>query len=86
MAELEVGRGVVARTLATVALSTSAVPVGATGVAGIGVAGRVTALLEPPSGGRGALALSAAGIATVLGAAVVQAHHLLPLLAALCPG
>ena len=84
--ELEVERDVVARTLATVALSTAMVPAGAAGVVGIGVAGRVTALLDPPSGGRLALALGAVGIAAVLGAAVVQTHHLLPLLVALCPG
>ncbi len=84
--ELEVERDVVARTLATVALSTATVPAGAAGVVGIGVAGRVTALLDPPSGGRLALALGAVGIAAVLGAAVVQTHHLLPLLVALCPG
>jgi Zn-dependent protease with chaperone function len=84
--ELEIERFVVARTLATVALSTATVPAGAAGVVGIGVAGRVTALLDPPSGGRLALALGAVGIAAVLGAAVVQTHHLLPLLAALCPG
>jgi Zn-dependent protease with chaperone function len=84
--ELEVERGVVARTLATVALSSATVPAGTAGVVGIGVAGRVTALLDPPSGGRLALVSSAVGIAAVLGAAVVQTHHLLPLLAALCPG
>jgi hypothetical protein len=86
VAELEVERHVVARTLATVALSTAAVPAGAVGVVGIGVAGRVSALLDPPSGGRLAFALGAAGIAAVFGAAVVQVHHLLPLLAMLCSG
>jgi hypothetical protein len=86
VAELEVERHVVARTLATVALSTAAVPAGAVGVVGIGVAGRVSALLDPPSGGRLAFALGAAGIAAVFGAAVVQVHHLLPLLAVLCSG
>jgi Zn-dependent protease with chaperone function len=84
--ELDVDRGVVARTLATVALSAAAVPAGASGVVGVGVGARVTALLDPPSGGRAAVALGSVGIATVIGAAVVQAHHLLPLLAALCPG
>jgi Zn-dependent protease with chaperone function len=83
---LEVRRDVVARTLATVALSTATVPAGAAGVVGVGVAARVTALLDPPSGGRSAFALGAVGIAAVLGAAVVQTHHLLPLLGALCPG
>jgi len=86
--DLDVERTLVARTLATVALSTAAIPAGAAGVVGIGVAGRVTALLEPPSTARAraALALGASGIVAVLGAAVVQAHQLVPLLAALCPG
>jgi len=86
VAELELEREVVARTLATVALSTAALPAGAAGMVGIGVAGRVMALLEPPARGRSASALGALGIATVLAAAMVQAHHLVPLLDVLCAG
>jgi hypothetical protein len=84
--ELDVERRVVARTLATVALSTVSIPSAAAGVSGIGVAGRVDALLDPPAGGRLAFALGATGIVAVVGAAAVQVHHVLPLLAALLPG
>ena len=83
--ELHVDRTSVARTLAMVALASAPVPAGATGVVGIGVAGRVAALLEPPSAAtsRSSLMLGGIGIAAALAAAVVQAHHLAPLLSAL---
>jgi len=88
VAELAVERHVVARTLASVALSGAAAPAGAVGIVGLGVAGRVTALLEPPTTARSSLwlAVGGVGIVGVLGAAAVQAHHVLPLLASLCPG
>ena len=87
VAELAVERRVVARTLASVALSGAAVPAGAVGIVGLGVAGRVNALLEPPTTSRSSLwlGLGAVGIIGVVGAAAVQAHHVLPLLASLCP-
>ncbi len=86
--ELDADRTLVARTLATVALSGAAVPPGAVGVVGLGVAGRVAALLEPAPTAQSRLWLSvgAVGVLAVLGAAAVQAHHVMPLLAALCPG
>jgi len=85
---LDVERTLVARTLATVALSGATVPAGTVGISGLGIAGRVTALLEPPPSGRSWLSLSAGaiGVIAVLGAAVVQAHHITPLLVTLCPG
>jgi Zn-dependent protease with chaperone function len=85
---LDVERTLVARTVASVALSGANIPTGALGIGGLGVAGRVTALLEPPPSGRSWLSLGtgALGVISVLAAAVVQAHHMLPLLVALCPG
>jgi Zn-dependent protease with chaperone function len=86
--ELDVDRHQVARTLASVALLGAAVPAGAVGIVGLGVAGRVTALLEPPATSRSPLwmAVGVVGIVTVLAASAVQVHHVLPLLATLCPG
>lgn len=83
-------RTMVACTLARVALSRDHDhgPAPATAVARLGVAGRVEALLDPPALARPRLwiALMGTGIFAVLGAGVVQLHHIAPLVAALCPG
>lgn len=85
---LDADRTMVARTLATVALSQRPTPTFAVGIVGLGVAGRVDALLDPPTVRRpGAwAAVTSAGIAAVLAAAAVQLHHIVPVLASLCPG
>lgn len=80
-------RRIVARTIARVALADVQGAAPALGLAGLGVAARIDALTEPRSlrrphvwtlgGGTGAL--------TVLVAAMVQIHHLVPLIA-LCAG
>lgn len=86
--DLDVDRRDVAHTLAAVALSSLPAPAGAVGIGGPGVVDRVTALLDPPRLDRAApwLAFGVAGVVAVMSAAAVQAHHLLPLLASLCPG
>jgi beta-lactamase regulating signal transducer with metallopeptidase domain len=81
-------RRVVARTLARVALSHGGVPAPAVAFGGLGVAARVDALLDPPSGAgsRPWMMVMATGVVAVAIAGVVQVHHVLPLLLALCPG
>ncbi len=79
-------RNVVARTIARVALAHAPVPAPATGLAGLGVAARVDALTNPrtllrPNVWSSAVAL---GPVAVLMAAMVQVHHLVPLIGALC--
>ena len=88
MADLAVEPRSLARTLAAVALSGATIPAGAVGVAGLGVAARVSALLDPPVTRRTTwwTAVGGVGVVAVLGAAAVQAHHLLPLLASMCLG
>jgi Zn-dependent protease with chaperone function len=88
VASLSVARSVVARTVATVALSHTAVPAGVLRMGGLGVPARVAALLEPAPSGRSwpSLLGGAVGVVAVLGAAGVQAHHVVPYLVTLCPG
>ena len=80
-------RGFVARTLAKVALH-GAHPVGALGFTGLGVPARVGALLAPPVDvPRRATLLSIwVSIAASGVFAVIQLHHLVTLVTALCPG
>lgn len=88
VAELDVERRQVARTLASVALSAASVPAAAVGIVGLGVPGRVAALLEPPVSSRPVwwMGLAFAGVTAVVMASAIQVHHLWPLLASLCPG
>lgn len=80
-------RRFVAETLGKVAL-TSMKPVGALGIVGLGVPGRVAALLVPPPTSQHPIAVCMMwmAIAATAALALVQLHHLLGLLTALCPG
>jgi Zn-dependent protease with chaperone function len=86
--ELDVDRELVALTVATVALSAAAPPRGAVGIGPGSVTARVTALLEPLPTRRPWLPVLGSAFATlsVLAAAAVQLHHLMPLFVTLCPG
>ncbi len=78
----------VALTLAKVALGPSDVPRACAAFHGLGVAARVDALLRPRPLRHESVCSStiALGVAVVLVAAGVQAHHLAGLLVTLCPG
>lgn len=80
-------RGFVARTLGKVALR-SVTPVGAMSFAGLGVPARVAALLAPPMTALRSSAHAAIWTAIVItgSLAAFQIHHLVRLVAALCPG